>query len=705
MVDLISYRGRREILFTFFVGFLIVWLWTGNVPAAEIHLAWDKNSEPQVTGYKIYYGFSSRQYDHVEDAGNVTQYVLKELAPGRYYIAAKAYDGFGNMSDYSEELIVDLTEKSDTLQVPVASDVLITTLEDVPANGRFNCQTPNGTAMTFVIASPPTKGTVTITDPAIGSFRYDPYPDANGEDLFTYKATSNNVVSNIASVLINITPVNDAPVSKGGAYVTTEDRSLQGSLDAVDADRDSLLFTVVDKPKLGSVLLTNDKTGAFTYKPNPDVSGKDSFTFKASDKLGDSNLSVISVTINPQNDPPWVQDMTLSTLENKPVSGKLSAGDVEGSPLSYILTNQAAKGKVTFSDVQGEFTYAPFAGSTGQDSFSFQVSDGDLLSDTATVTVDLLPRVDILLEAEDGDVQAPLEVSLHPSASGGASVQIPSGAVESIPLEETAGKAEYIFEAPASGRYYIWAKVLTPSTQEKALFVSVDDMAPVPWEPAMGGPENWIWDSLSERTGGIPKEIYLEAGVHRLTLRPGQSDLGVDQILITNDPEPFSGMMILEDAEDGKSDGWQPLDGTGARGDLTNQFDGERGSRIIHLDTEPLAQFYSLPVKGGLDAKNADLQVLQWSMKSEQDLLVGFTVETSSGDYQVIYWPRGNGFFRHYYKLIYIGLGESLSDGTWHSFVRNIQQDVSSVDPGINILRFKSFLVTGKGNVDDIRLR
>ena len=520
VVDLKSHRGRREILSIFFVVFLIVCLWMGNAPAAEIHLAWDKNSEPQVTGYKIYYGFSSRQYDHVEDAGDVTQYVLKELATGRYYIAAKAYDGFGNMSDYSEELIVDLTEESNGLQVPVASDVSIATIEDVPVNGRFNCQIPNGAAVTFVIASPPAKGTVTVTDAQ-----------------------------------------------------------------------------------------------------------------------------------------------------------------------------------------KGEFTYVPFAGSTGRDSFTFQVSEGDLLSDTATVTVDLLPRVDIPLEAEDGNVQAPLEVNLHPSASGGASVQIPSGAVESVPLGETAGKAEYIFEAPASGRYYIWAKVLTPSTQEKALFVSVDDMAPVPWEPAMGGPENWIWDSLSERTGGIPKEIYLEAGSHQLTLYSGKSDIEVDQILITNDSEPFSGMTILEDAEDGKSDKWQPLDGTGAQGDLTNQFDGERGSRIIHLNAEPLAQFYSLPVKGGLDAKNADPQLLQWSMKSEQGLLVGFTVETSSGDYQVIYWPRENGFFRHYYKLIYIGLGESLSDGTWHSFIRNIQQDVSSVDPGINILRFKSFLVTGRGNVDDIKLR
>src|SRR4030042_4199018 len=76
--------------------------------AAEIRIAWDPNSEPDLAGYKVYYGTASGVYNgpgSPMNVGNVNSYRLLDLNPGQiYFIALKAYDTFGNESGYSNEV-------------------------------------------------------------------------------------------------------------------------------------------------------------------------------------------------------------------------------------------------------------------------------------------------------------------------------------------------------------------------------------------------------------------------------------------------------------------------------------------------------------------------------------------------------------------------------------------------------------------------
>jgi hypothetical protein len=73
--------------------------------AAQVTLAWDANTEPELTGYKIYYGTVSGTYGTPVDVGKVTTYTVTGLADGRtYYFAATAYDSVGNESGYSNEV-------------------------------------------------------------------------------------------------------------------------------------------------------------------------------------------------------------------------------------------------------------------------------------------------------------------------------------------------------------------------------------------------------------------------------------------------------------------------------------------------------------------------------------------------------------------------------------------------------------------------
>ena len=60
-----------------------------------------------LAGYKIFYGTSSRNYDHEIDIGNpgMTTYVVDNLVPDTYFFAAKSFNTSGVDSDFSGEAV------------------------------------------------------------------------------------------------------------------------------------------------------------------------------------------------------------------------------------------------------------------------------------------------------------------------------------------------------------------------------------------------------------------------------------------------------------------------------------------------------------------------------------------------------------------------------------------------------------------------
>ena len=57
-------------------------------------------------------------------------------------------------------------------------------------------------------------------------------------------------------------------------------------------------------PAHGTLTVFNTATGAFTYTPNRNYNGPDSFTFKANDGAVDSNTATVRITVDPVNDAP-----------------------------------------------------------------------------------------------------------------------------------------------------------------------------------------------------------------------------------------------------------------------------------------------------------------------------------------------------------------------------------------------------------------
>jgi hypothetical protein len=88
------------------------------------------------------------------------------------------------------------------------------------------------------------------------------------------------------------------------------------------------------------------------------------------------------------NNAPVASDSAITTSQDTPVNGTLSASDADGDALTYTMDAAPTRGVVNITDTAtGAFTYTPNAGQNGSDSFTFHVSDGQEDSNVATVTV------------------------------------------------------------------------------------------------------------------------------------------------------------------------------------------------------------------------------------------------------------------------------------------------------------------------------
>src|SRR5207244_3789403 len=123
----------------------------------------------------------------------------------------------------------------------------------------------------------------------------------NGGDSFTYKANDGALNSNVATVSITVTAVNDAPVANAQAVTRAEDTAKAITLTASDVDGDTLTYSIVSGPSHGSL---SGAAPNVTYTPAANYNGPDSFTFKANDGTADSAAATVSITVTAVNDAP-----------------------------------------------------------------------------------------------------------------------------------------------------------------------------------------------------------------------------------------------------------------------------------------------------------------------------------------------------------------------------------------------------------------
>jgi len=227
---------------------------------------------------------------------------------------------------------------------PTADNDSYTTAEDMPlivvAPGLLSNDTDmEGTALAALLVSGPTHGTLALNSD--GSFTYTPDANYHGPDSFTYTGNDGSSDSNLATVSLTVSAVNDAPTAADDAHAVDEDNTLTVAALGVltndsDLDGDSLNAVLVSGPAHGTLNLNAD--GSFTYTPEANYNGADSFTYKSNDGSLDSNVVTVALTLNAVNDAP----VAVAGPDGQNGEGGMAtfsasgSFDVDGDNLTYV---------------------------------------------------------------------------------------------------------------------------------------------------------------------------------------------------------------------------------------------------------------------------------------------------------------------------------------------------------------------------------
>ncbi|MCW5625103.1 MAG: tandem-95 repeat protein, partial [Burkholderiales bacterium] len=348
---------------------------------------------------------------------------------GLFDTAGNALDGNGDGiggDGYIREFRIDRTANIP----PVAADATVVVGEDGSITITLAGTDGNDDPLSFGIVTNPAHGTLSPFDPATRQLIYTPHANFNGTDSFRFRVDDGNLGSDEGTITLRVTPVNDAPTAAGAGVTTAEDTPLAIALPGADVEtpRDLLQFDLVAGPAHGTLVL--GAGGVWTYTPDADFTGADSFTYRARD-LGDpsgvltnaatSDIATISITVASRNDAPVIAPIVPKTVdEGSLLSFTLPASDAEGDALTYTLLT-AVPG-ASLDATTGVFTWQPSDG-PGVQVFSVRVGDG-VRSTEASFTVNVADVPPTIAVAGDAvvNVSTPYTITFGATDPGADSI-------------------------------------------------------------------------------------------------------------------------------------------------------------------------------------------------------------------------------------------------------------------------------------------
>ena len=325
----------------------------------------------------------------------------------------QAYDGMNYSNIATVTIIVNSIN-----DVPIATNDVYTTMEDVPLsiNGSSgmlaNDVDPDNypEPLTANLTSNVTKGTLTFNE--TGSFYYVPDAEFYGNVSFSYQAFDGLNYSNKTGVTIIVTQVNDTPQAEDDAYFTRVNETLTVGFPGVlenDVDPDTpienLTVDLISDTSNGTLNLFQN--GSFTYTPNINFSGNDTFTYQIYDEISYSNTAVVTISVIRNNSIPIANDDNYTMIANEELwvsaPGVLHNDINEDGGIAlltaYLLENTSHGSLTLYSN--GSFDYQPDPGWFGVDSFSYQAFDGLNYSNTAVVTIFVLEGNSVPIAVND----------------------------------------------------------------------------------------------------------------------------------------------------------------------------------------------------------------------------------------------------------------------------------------------------------------
>jgi len=288
----------------------------------------------------------------------------------------------------------------------VAQDDASETLQDVSVSGSVvaNDSDADGDDLTVYVEQGPENGSIEFSED--GTYTYTPDSGYSGQDSFTYEANDGNGGIDIATVTIAVAPnPNEGPTAEHDVCVTECGTPVSGNVLSNDSDVDGDCLTVTLQGTPGNGTVTLEADGTFTYVPNTDFVGQDTFCYEVTDGNGGCAMAEVCIEVlPPANQGPDAQDDFDQTSFETAVEGNVlgNDNDPDGNELSTALVTSTTNGTISL-DANGDYVYTPNDGFVGQDSFVYELTDGEGGCDTAEVTIDVAPPANEAPEAVKDD--------------------------------------------------------------------------------------------------------------------------------------------------------------------------------------------------------------------------------------------------------------------------------------------------------------
>lgn len=179
--------------------------------------------------------------------------------------------------------------------------------------GQFAEADSSSQPLTYALLSPAADGWLNLD--STGAWSYSPYEFFTGTDRFSAVATNGYGGIGSAETQVGVVPVNDPPVAQPVHKQTLKNEPLSVPLGAVDPDGDTLVYTIAVSPEYGTVAI--DAGGVWTYMPDTDYIGRDSFSILVEDGQGGTATVKIGIYVTPPRDE-LISQLETNTLGEHP---------------------------------------------------------------------------------------------------------------------------------------------------------------------------------------------------------------------------------------------------------------------------------------------------------------------------------------------------------------------------------------------------
>ncbi len=236
-------------------------------------------------------------------------------------------------------------------------NITVTPVNDAPVAQSGNASTNEDQKVTITIATDIDSTSLTasctgaaggtVQDNGDGTIDFTPAANFNGAITLTCTATDDKgaQTSSSATIVVGVTPVNDAPV----AHDDTAEVAQNGTVDIpvlandTDVDGDTLTPTSIGNLNPSGASAVANLDGTVTFTPPAGYTGSASFTYKASDGQATSNPATVDLTVYPV-----ICSNETVTDTDAGVTGSFTRLDDSFSCKRYTLDASSANGTIVF---------------------------------------------------------------------------------------------------------------------------------------------------------------------------------------------------------------------------------------------------------------------------------------------------------------------------------------------------------------------